>query len=307
MTPENLEATARRLLQLRPSRRNLFKAAAIGSLATLVALAEHGQRHKELPNGILSDEELAAARIRIHQTPHTRLYLKQSALAQFPLFQDAARGQLAEVVIVLVDSPNIDWEASQKFPQDARLVWQAPADAKRLISQLKSRFAEYDLPTSTPEEILDDLYGQRLGEMITKNTLLRLAPDFLKKHPEFSKKVYVFLAVGGNLKPNPADSYFDPNTLKDYELPESPYDHRFQFAAAAKYRGFILEHEIAHYNPNSNQDYSEYQADTITFNALTNAWQKYSQTGDSSGYAFVFVNDLGITYTARQTTSAVKV
>lgn len=47
---------------------------------------------------------------------------------------------------------------------------------------------------------------------------------------------------------------------------------------------------------------SEYEADTLMFNSIVDAWDKYQKTGDSSGYPFVFVTPEGIIITKKSPT-----
>lgn len=81
---------------------------------------------------LLSDEQLQAAHIRIIQAPSVKLRLRKG-IFDFPIFHDAKEGRLKEVAIVLIDHPNLSWNASNKMPEDAKLAFQAhclnPAEA----------------------------------------------------------------------------------------------------------------------------------------------------------------------------------
>lgn len=76
------------------------------------------------PMQFLTEEELQKANIRIIQTPKVTLKMEKG-IFDFPLFKDAKEGKIKEAVIVLVGSPSISWAASEKLPEDAKLVWQA--------------------------------------------------------------------------------------------------------------------------------------------------------------------------------------
>lgn len=123
-----------------PTRRNLLKgfAAAIGLVAVAKAgltllSSQEAARTENLPEDVLSEEELKQAHITIYQTPQVQLYLRRSAL-EIPLFKDVLRGKYAYrgeaeenldgVVIALVDSDSLNWNAISNLPDDARLIWQ---------------------------------------------------------------------------------------------------------------------------------------------------------------------------------------
>jgi len=295
MTPEN---EAKKLSLVRCSRRTFSKGVIVFVLAAFTGLAE--PRKDKMPDDLLSEEELKTAHIKIYQTRHTQLYLQQSALDQFPLFTDAKSGQLKEVVIVLVDHPKIDWIASEKMPEEAKLLWQALPHTKNVISKIQTKVA--DRQSSPTTEILskwlERIAGDRYGEIIDPKTISRLAPEFLKTHPEYQHKVFVFLAVGGQSQPKPGESLPDPNLIKESELKEANLgNYRFESDFTSQFRGFVLRHEIGHYEPETGVNLSEYQADTASYNILLAAWQKYQETGDSGGFAFVFVTNEGIIYT----------
>ena len=322
MTPEN--ATERQAA-IRLSRRQLLKTAVL-ALAGLSGLAE--RQKDDLPDDLLTPEELQKTHIKIYQTATTRLYLRPGAF-EIPLFKEARDAKLDQVVIVLVDSQNLNFTASLKLPPDARLAWQAlngpeavladylgilnfleqtgaasqPGIGQNNYNQIKK---EVERLKEDPTKWLDEVYQNRIGETIIGHILALKNPQFLKNHPQFATRVYVYLAVGGDLKPSPHSSYPNPREFKKHDSSQNPSDYRFQFDFARRYRGFILRHETCHWDPNLGY-LPEYEADTCAFNSLVAAWQKYQETGDTSDYAFVFVNDLGITYTARQTTSAVKI
>jgi len=225
---------------------------------------------KSLPKDLISEEELIKLRIRINQSPNTKLYLRQSAL-EFPLFKDAAAGYLNGVVISLVDADQVTTKSVAQLPPDARLIW----------------------------EVLNDAETKSYGEFLSDNTLSQKTPEFLKNHPEFTNKIFIYLAVGGKSQPNPKDSYPDPQWFQDHKVLLSPY--RFQTSFSGNLRGFVLRHEIYHYG-NESFDLSyiltERKADTLAFESIAQAWKKYKETGDSSGYSFVFVNKEGIMITA---------
>ena len=111
------------------------------------------------------------------------------------------------------------------------------------------------------------------------------------------QQVFIYLAVGGDYKPNPSQSYPRPD---QFEVNKYPSRYLYNvFPKGEISPGFILAHETGHYNPNQEfiNDYYDGDADNSALDLITAAWQKYQQTGDNGGYPFVFVNDQGITIT----------
>ncbi len=229
---------------------------------------------RELPSDVLSEETLKRAKIKIYQAPEIKLYLRESAL-QFPLFQDAAKGKLDQVVIVLVDHPKIDTDASQGLKEDAKV----------LIQQVLN----YSQGTIDRRNVL--------GLMLSGRSLVNgVGPEFLKENPQFANKVYIYLAVGGDLKPDPGESFPNPHQFEKHKsslLGSIAYDRK----SMTKSRGFVLNHEIHHYNPLGDA-HGELATDLLTVDHIAGAWRKYQETGDTAGYPFVFVTNKGITITA---------
>lgn len=95
--------------------------AATPAEATATSLPKQEQVKKPV---FLTEEELQKAHIKIYQTSEVTLKVEKG-IFDLPVFKDAADGKLKEVVVVLVDHPQMSWNASKKLPDDARLVWQA--------------------------------------------------------------------------------------------------------------------------------------------------------------------------------------
>lgn len=84
-------------------------------------------RPEDLPDDVLTEEELKTMNITINQTERVQLFMRRSSL-DMQLFKDAAEGANGGVVISLVDSESLNWDAIDKLPPDARLVWQSLDD-----------------------------------------------------------------------------------------------------------------------------------------------------------------------------------
>lgn len=270
--------------QLPISRRSVLIGAvsAAGGLAAVRVLASIGLRGqdekpptRELLDDVLSEESLKRAHIKIHQAPETKLYLRKEVL-QFPLFQDSLGGIFDEVDIVLIDADKVNVDRQQKMPRDARILLEAAMDKIKDTSHDPSQ--DY------------------LGAIIIGRNFREINPEFLRQNPEFERKVYIYLAVGGDLKPKPEESYPNPKQFGRYRNSlwgSFGYDRRL----TSESLGFILNHEIHHYNPLGN-NHGEFETDLLTVNHIAGAWKKFQETGDTTGYPFVFATDKGITITA---------
>ncbi|MBI4100212.1 twin-arginine translocation signal domain-containing protein [Candidatus Microgenomates bacterium] len=318
----------------RISRRNFLKATglAIGMAAVSPkdsAQFLRGLIPEKVKEDLLSPEELKKNRIKIYQTPKTELYLRRGVL-EFPLFKAAAEGKFDEVAIVLVERHSLNYSGYKTFPEEPRLMWKAAHETKKSedyeISKVSSHYedeikkrdewvetlqklinqdpplpenieAEYkewmndyrsrqelyrkilQMLAENPQKTLDFVYDEvdvRYGGMINGSAG---GPEFFKKHPELAKKVFIYLAVGGPRAPRPEDSYLDPR----FPMPRIP--------------GFTLRHEISHYNWDTGVVHSENESDSMAFDSIINAFNKFRQNEDTSGYPFVFVNKHGVTVT----------
>lgn len=116
----------------------------------------------------------------------------------------------------------------------------------------------------------------------------------LSSHPEWFNKAYIYLAVRGGSLPHPSQSFPGPSQFTLYTS-DKP-----RVFAERVLPGFIFRHEAAHYeNDSDNKEERERMANLIAYERLMEAWKNYKENGDSSGYAFVFVNFTGVTITQR--------
>lgn len=107
-----------------------------------------------------------------------------------------------------------------------------------------------------------------------------------KEHPELEGKVFIYIAVGGDFKPNPAQSSPYPNSRQFMELPKQSEDSlRYNTRRTA---GLNLRHELGHYETDSPSA-GEYGADT-----------KMLESIKGGIYPFHFFTDGGETITQRQ-------
>lgn len=119
---------------------------------------------------------------------------------------------------------------------------------------------------------------------------------FVQKHPQWLGKVYIYLSIGGKFEPHPRQSYPSPEFFEvNQEFTKSIGYH----VHPKEGPGFSLHHEVAHYETDEHGITGEYESDRIAYERLMKAWQKFQETGDSSGYPFVFVTPEGITITKR--------
>lgn len=275
-----------------------------------------------LPEDTLTEEELVNAHIRIIPTDDVKLHLRKG-IFEFSLFRDAVEGKLDEAVIVLAD--NLSWNATRKLPEDVRLVWdithESPKEKYETKLKLYKQILESDSKAFTLEEIASEL------DIMTKNPSewLRLESEnvyssghfvrgrdiadnfslqgwrdknFFAQHPEFKKRVYIFLAVGEPLAPHPKQSYLNPEQIEEYATNKAPVRRGYRFGYPRP-AGFGLRHEIEHYedDPYLGKTLSEYQVDTLAYDSFVRAWEEYQKTGDTSGYPFIFETKEGLIFT----------
>lgn len=344
-----------------PSRRGLLKGfvAAIGLVAAAKAgltllSSQEAPRTENLPEDVLTEEELKQAHITIYQTLQVQLYLRRSAL-DIPLFQDVLRGKytyrgeemgkLNGLVIALVDSDSLNWDAISNLPEDARLIWQGGGihpseyteeewqkiikskqdngiylhnlqlssrqeserkkiqeeidrikleleifqDRPRAISYLASHRDSTGLffiaPKINPEDLVQD--KSRYKEKQYQRKLATV------QHPEWYDKAYLYLAVGGVSKPSIAESYPRPDQFK-VDRQYYPEDY---IVTEGRSIGFTLWHEVSHHVSGT----AEGEADELALKNITDAWEHFRRTGDSSRYPFIFKTDEGLIFTKRQT------
>lgn len=135
--------------------------------------------------------------------------------------------------------------------------------------------------------------------------------ESLQSDPAFKNKAFIIMAVGQKLRPQPSQSFPHPEQFKEWPwIPdfreqgkEKDHLHRFSDPFTA---GTTLRHEVFHYQGVDKESVGEYDTDTRMFESIEQAWDKYQNTGDSSGYPFVFVTPEGITITRKSPTTSEK-
>lgn len=106
--------------------------------------------------------------------------------------------------------------------------------------------------------------------------------------------VYIYLAVGEGSKLSPEGSFPGPDNFQ-LRSP-SAKGYIVEVPHANHYLGYALRHEFSHWN-NPDKSNSETVTDQLAYDSIVKAWDRYQQTGDDSGYPFVFVTKNGLTYT----------
>ncbi|HBQ50822.1 hypothetical protein A3B42_03295 [Candidatus Daviesbacteria bacterium RIFCSPLOWO2_01_FULL_38_10] len=277
-----------------------------------------------LPEGLSADtltqQELEKAHIRIIPTPKVALYLRKG-IFDFPLFEYARRGGLKEVVVVLVDHPSLSWNARDKLPEDIKPIYESG-----IVNPREKSAPEYKSKLN-PQQLEQAIVSE--SENTTKTgTIIRLDYPYwyvnsspvsdllmtkgfsgeakrlkrgarLRSNSELINKIFVFVAVGGKQEPSPDQSYLSPDQFSEIPGARGPsfYDEGTYRFIKPNTAGVILRHESSHYSSSSTKP--EYYADTEMFKFITRAWEK-KQKGDTSGYAFVFVTNQGLTFTKKQ-------
>lgn len=119
--------------------------------------------------------------------------------------------------------------------------------------------------------------------------------EMIRPDPNGSNKAFIFLCVGGEVEPDPKQSFPGP---QQFSL--SPDKNSYSVFSKDELPGFIIRHEAGHYE-GKDPDYIENEnlADRAAYERLIEAWKKYQQTGDATGYPFVFVSKRGVTVTQK--------
>lgn len=115
-------------------------------------------------------------------------------------------------------------------------------------------------------------------------------------------RVYIYICVKGQSKPQPQQSFPRPEQFQVFYNKDGTYDVFSDDEIDSA--GFILHHEQGHYEDkrqDEDQKKREREADRIAYEHLMKAWRKYRETGDTTGYPFIFVTKEGVTITQKQT------
>lgn len=288
-----------------------------------------------LPEDVLSEKELKQARITIYQTPQVQLHLRRSAL-EIPLFKDVLRGKYAYrgeemgkldgLVIALVDSDSLNWDAISNLPDDARLIWQdsemhpseytetewqeiikskqdngiylrnlllssrQESERKKIQEEIDKIKIELEIFQDRPRAISYlASHGDDTGRFFIAP---KIDLEDTVHHPEWRDKAYLYLAVGGMRKPSLSESYPRPNLFKV----DKQYYPRYYIVTEGRSSGFALWHEVSHHVSGT----AEGEADELALKNIADAWEHFRRTGDSSRYPFIFKTDEGLIFTKNQ-------
>lgn len=305
----------------------------------------------------MGDSPLIAANIRIYPTPNVQLYLRRSAL-DIPLFKDAQAGTFNHVSIVLVDSERLfPQDVFQNTPAEGLGLYRVyrrlfeeevkPKQEKRIESL--EQWIEENEGKWLRGEIEEDMYrtvknyykeelmkGRKrlsgfdapLGIFMDGRTYKEEAPQFLEGESEdLSSSIAIYMVVGGKMKPHPDQSYPSREKFPDRDDVDS-----FISAIVGDYRvksesvtaGFVIHHEVAHYETNHVANLlgsSEYQTDTKALDRIGQAKRdledakKRKRIVNSSGstsllprisnsYPFIFVTNEGLIITKNLNTDS---
>lgn len=288
MAEDGIEKIAQSIANKRLTRRDVIKGTAAialqAAIATTIGDIAHEQLTSdskkspqdpiekspqlELPADILTYKQLEEAHIRIPENSEVKLFLRESAL-NLPLFKDAKEGLLDEVVIVLVNAPYINKETLETLPDDLK----EPIIESALLQESKH------------------IYGTYI------NFKHLLESD--KRYQKFKNKIFIHLAIGGNRTPKPEQSFPSPASLEKSATKIDPEHPLWSYRFHPNTPGFALWHEVKHYEqpflrkPGRGGESQEYDTDTLAYENIAQASQKFIYTGDSSDFPFVFVTKEG--------------
>lgn len=128
--------------------------------------------------------------------------------------------------------------------------------------------------------------------------------------PNWKDNIYIFVSVGGRLTPKPKDSFPQQGWYEKYKrpflFPIFLPDQYVVDISDPNMRGgtaFVLRHELSHYGTEGNL-HDERQTDLKALDSLAGASDRFQNSGDTSGYPFVFKNKHGITYARKSSNSS---
>lgn len=116
---------------------------------------------------------------------------------------------------------------------------------------------------------------------------------FIEPRPVRNNKAYIYLCVKGDYQPHPDQSYPAPQHFSKFTKKDTYTIHAKDILP-----GFHFRHELGHYEEKEDEENkAEEAANRIAYERLLEAWKYYQETGDDSGYPFVFVTKEGFTIT----------
>lgn len=125
--------------------------------------------------------------------------------------------------------------------------------------------------------------------------------EFVKKQPGWLNKKYVYVCVGGESNPNPANSYPSPEDFEDSPEAEKAIGYHVSTKNGDISVGFVIRHETEHGQQKKvGHDKNEADADSWALESIVAATKRRAE-GDDKGFSFIFANEKGLTFTKRQT------
>lgn len=309
--PVDME-TRREFLVRLPQRATAIAVSA--STLGVVAACEPNQRPDGVSKDTLTEPQLKQANISINNTFETKLFLRKGVF-EIPVFRDAKEGRIKGVIISLVDNDVLSWNAISRVEGDARFIWEMlhPSPKTWPEEAWQNMRKRLEANPETPKEDLEIIQGPRdkAIEYYLENGLpgdTRPMGTFYRTEPlvrdlqyygrlNLLGKMFIYVCVGKSNKPDPSDSYPTPSWFEVSAADKGKYPVQMKGRDDPS-AGFIIRHESFHYKSDGGR-YGEYETDLLAFDSITKAWKKFKETGDSSGYIFVFVNDRGITITKK--------
>jgi len=243
------------------------------------------ERNVEYPLDVLSRQELKDFNVEISSTSSDiDLLVRKGALSDDPLFkklvesksryETEANNPALRAKIILVDTGDLFTDCP--VPSEYRAVW------RNSVNSLKQRGAKgafgifYELL-----EWAEDDPGWNIKDRQTNRTL----KGEEAKHGTY----YIFLAVGENRRPNLKQSFVSPQQL----LPQGSANISKEYVVedANRTPGFVLRHELFH---SINSD--ELKTDMRALKGVSDAYDLWLKTGDTSKYYLVFKTPEGPVY-----------
>lgn len=272
----------------------------------------------KLPNDVLNEQTLQDSRIKIYQGKGTKLYLRNNVF-DIPLFEDARDGKFAGLSVVLIDAGDLAPENFQDKPDEItghyQLFRKAVSEENKRLNEELMGLEEYrrekeeeftrNQITSERYESVKQFYEKEKAELLEKITKInkpplgifmdgrrvkKVHPEWVQDQPELSESITIYIAVGGEFKPQPNQSH--PKRKQFPEQKVDPFlalftnDYRIDTTFATP--GYVIHHEASHYETGDSIFGSEYQTDTKALERI-----------EKGLYPFVFVDGKGLTYTKK--------
>lgn len=162
------------------------------------------------------------------------------------------------------------------------------------------------IPPQTP----DNIYKNAQNNLKVRNWVM--------KHPDWAAKARIWLATGDPNESHPEGSFPSP----DKYIVTPPDDQGYHIGlfqprgegnpvpgdieTYPSVRSYVFRHEASHYERGPGAARSEYEADESAYNSLIAAWNKFQESGDTSGYPFYFVDKQGRISVAQKSSPNIK-